>query len=273
MIHTYTIIGGDLRQTYLMEALKKQGHTVYHWGLSPSEDGSYEALVRDSDVILLPLPVSSLEESFLKELFPQLTGKIVLGGMVSSFVKALGEIHGVTVYDYYDSEAVQQYNAIPTVEGAIALTIQNRHKTIWNSSCLITGYGRIGKLLACRLRALGADVTVAARRESDRAAGRAMGHCMIPFERLYEVLPKVEILYNTVPSPIFDRSKLTLLPEDCLLMELASKPGGFAPEALEGLSRTYIPAGGLPGKVTPKTAAEILQSSIEHILANRKEGE
>ena len=41
--------------------------------------------------------------------------------------------------------------------------------TINGARCLVTGFGRIGKVLAVMLRGLGADVTVSARKAQDLA--------------------------------------------------------------------------------------------------------
>ena len=69
-------------------------------------------------------------------------------------------------------------------------------------------------------------------------------------------LSQYDAVFNTVPAPVFSSAQITLLRPDCPYIELASSPGGIAPNAAKPAA--YIPAPGLPGKTAPKTAAAIL---------------
>ena len=57
-------------------------------------------------------------------------------------------------------------------------------------------------------------------------------------------------------APVFSFAQIAMLRPDCPYIELASSPGGIAPDAAKPAA--YIPAPGLPGKTAPKTAAAIL---------------
>ena len=59
--------------------------------------------------------------------------------------------------------------------------------------------------------------------------------------------------------------------EDCLLLDLASAPGGVDQEAAKDLGRRVQSALGLPGRVAPRTAAAAIRDSIYHILEERGE--
>ena len=67
-------------------------------------------------------------------------------------------------------------------------------------------------------------------------------------------------IVNTVPAPIIGPAQLPCIRRDCVLLELASLPGGFCAEAqaLPG----YCAARGLPGKYAPEAAAAIIRSAI-----------
>ena len=68
-------------------------------------------------------------------------------------------------------------------------------------------------------------------------------------------LSQYDAVFNTVPAPVFSSAQIAMLRPDCPYIELASSPGGIAPDAAKPAA--YIPAPGLPGKTAPKTAAAI----------------
>ncbi len=227
---TIALLPGDARQNYLGKLLEKEGYTTVPY--APGER---------ADAWLFPLPTG--EHPALSELPP---GSLALVG------KAKGELPALRLRDYYSGEAVQLRNAAITAEGAIAAAIGHTDRTLLGSRVLILGGGRISRALAPRLRALGAAVTVYARRPEERAIALGMG-CAVRSELPAE--PEGwDLLFNTVPSPILDRAP------DCPAIELASSPGGFRDR------RGVIPAGGLPGKTAPCSAAEALLEPIRAIL-------
>lgn len=144
-------------------------------------------------------------------------------------------------------------------------------RTIHGSKCLVVGYGRIGRLLASRLRALGAEVTVSARRYSDLAWITAGGYSCLRTGALAGTLGQFDLIFNTVPALIFDAERLRELKEDCVLLDLASQPGGVDFAAAKELGRRALAAPGLPGKVAPQSAAAAIRDSIYHILEERGE--
>lgn len=162
-------------------------------------------------------------------------------------------------------------NALPTAEGAIALAIEATDRTIHGSRCLVTGCGRIGRLLAQRLQALGAQVTVSARRYGDLAWASVWGYACLHTGQLSGHLEGFDMIFNTVPALLFDASLLRQLREDCFLLDLASAPGGVDLEAAGRLRRRVRNAPGLPGKTAPRTAAAAIRDSIYHILEERGE--
>ena len=91
---------------------------------------------------------------------------------------------------------------------------------------LVTGWGRVAKILALRLYALGALVTVAARKDGDRAMARALGLDSCGFDGIYEQAEEFDFVANTVPARVLEDDLLALLRPDAVLLELASPPGG-----------------------------------------------
>lgn len=176
-------------------------------------------------------------------------GGIVFGGNDRGVVRGMCRERDLGFVDYINSIALAEANAVPTAEGAIKIALEETGRTIWGSRVLVTGCGRIGTALALRLRALGADVTAAARREETRVHMRTMGMkaAAIPLE---ESLGAYDVVFNTVPEAIFSEALLCTLRADSPLIELASKPGGAEPGAAEKSGCRYVWASGLPPAVT-----------------------
>ncbi|MCL2035084.1 MAG: dipicolinate synthase [Oscillospiraceae bacterium] len=160
-------------------------------------------------------------------------------------------------------------NATPTAEGAIEIALHELPVTIFGSSCIIIGYGRIAKVLARLLIAFGAKVRVAARSHSDLAWAKINGCEAVSINELSHYLCDVDCLFNTVPVTILGEEKLSILPRRCLVIDLASKPGGVDFEIAKTLGIKTIWALSLPGKVAPYTAGEIILSTIMNILTER----
>ena len=100
---------------------------------------------------------------------------------------------------------------------------------------------------------LGAEVTVYARSEAQRALAECLG-C-----RALESLPDkpegYSILFNTVPAPLLPGAA-----DGALNIELASAPGGFRDASGVVIAR------GPPGKAAPLSAAEALLGPILAII-------
>lgn len=160
--------------------------------------------------------------------------------------------------------------AVPTAEGALQVAMEHLPVTLRGAKCLVLGYGRIGKLLSHRLQGLGAHVTVAARKYADLAWAEAYGLRALPIGRLSGALGGMQVIFNTVPSPILDRGLLAEVAPSCLCVELASRPG-IDLAAAEELGLTAVWARGLPGKTAPVTAAAAIRDTLYHILEERGE--
>ena len=116
-------------------------------------------------------------------------------------------------------------NAAITAEGALEIIMQEKAKSVMNMKVLVAGYGRIAKVLSGYLRALGADVTICARKFSDLAWSKIMGCSAVHINDVDSVLHEFDTVVNTIPAQVFNRSKLFRLNEDCLFVDLASKTG------------------------------------------------
>jgi len=163
-------------------------------------------------------------------------------------------------------------NAVPTAAGAIELAMSETPFTLHGSRCLVTGYGRIGKILSRMLCAIGARVSVEARKFSDLAMIAANGYDAIELNSLPDRVADFDIVFNTIPYMIFNREILGKLKPNALLIDLASRPGGVDFDAAAQMGIKVIWALSLPGKVAPVSAGTIIKETITNVIAEMKKG-
>ena len=283
----FAVVGGDLRQISLANHLAQSGFSVTALGFDDSSPFSplvtvaqHPHCLSSMDVVIFPLPVTSepniVNAPFFQEPLPldQCLRRIphkaaVFGGKISPQEAAVAQGLGLAMEDYLHREEMAVLNAVPTAEGAIELAMNELPVTLWRSRCLITGFGRVGKVLAPMLLALGAQVTVAARKEADLAWAKVIGCQTARLKNLAQAAKGQDVIYNTVPSLLFNEETLKHLEPSCLLIDLASKPGGVDMEAAKNLGIRTIWALSIPGKVAPITAADIIKDTILNMLEER----
>lgn len=161
-------------------------------------------------------------------------------------------------------------NAVPTAEGAIALAMELLPITMFDSDAVVTGFGRVARRLCMALDALGVRVAVAARKTADLAEAKSMGYLPLDINTLEsQDLSTFEVVYNTVPTLIVTPKVIERLQRDCVIIDLASLPGGVDFEYAKSVGVTAVQALSLPGKVAPKTAASIILETILRMISER----
>lgn len=81
-----------------------------------------------------------------------------------------------------------------------------------------------------------------------------------------ENLSEFDIIINTVPHLVLTEERLQYVKKDCLLVDLASNPGGIDKRAAKDKNLKLIWALALPGKVAPVTTAEFIKDTVYNIL-------
>lgn len=284
----FAVLGGDERSILLCSLLWRDGHRVHSFALEKAElpgeipkSGCLQSCVYGADCVILPTPAEKAgrinapyasESLSVDELLPALwPGQLLIGGKLSREL-CLGAIgQGLQVSDIMQRRSFTVGNAALTAEGAVEKLMSSSKRSLWGSRVLVTGWGRVAKILSLRLYALGAKVTVAARKDGDRAMARALGLEALDFPALTEALPAFDFLINTVPAQVLGEKELGLIRQDALLLELASAPGGFDGKQAEALGRKALAAPGLPGRCAPYTAAELIREAVYAIIEEREE--
>lgn len=271
-------LGGDKRQLFAANAFAEMGFTVYLSGFDNLESNGdliitdiYTGIV-NSDIIVFPVTgikdriipcyFSNKELRLSDELLELLKNRIVFSGKSQSIKNISKEIK---IYDYLDREEFAVANALATAEGAVQVAMEEYEGLISNSRCLVTGYGRIGRILSSILNSLNAKVTVSTEKPDHFEYIIATGNKPIKTNKITG-LNNYDIVFNTVPAPIIDKKVLENSSPNVLIIDLASLPGGVDFEAAKKLNISAIHALSLPGKCSPKAAGEIITKTILNML-------
>ena len=276
----FTFVGGDLRLGAAHSYLKALGYVsdTFLSEKAESVDQKDKCVVFPlSDVYILPLPITSDKVSInaplsdlslsFKDFFSMLPEKaIVFGGMIPDEIKELAKEYSVTMFDYYSSEELQIKNSVPTAEGAIEIALREMPVTLYKTKSLIIGSGRIAKATAPLLAAFKSYVTIASRNPDSLLWNEIFGFNTINTAHISESLKDYDLIINTAPKKILTENLLTLIKKDCLIIDLASRPGGVDMEAASHLGLKVIWALGLPGKCAPVSSGQIIGSTVLNML-------
>ncbi len=230
-----------------------------------------EAILKKKDLRFAPTPDKSVTHlllgvpSFepdgslkgggrLEDILPLLSPEVtVCGGMLKN-----PQLSGYRTVDLLEDPQYVAENARITAHCAVSLAMEKLSVTLWRCPVLVIGWGRIGKCLAQLLKSVGAIVTVAARKETDRAMLTALGYDAIDTKALGNSLARYRVIFNTAPVMVLPKEELRDCSDDCLKIELASCLGIESPDV--------IWARGLPNKDAPETSGELIARTILRLL-------
>ena len=267
--HTPLILvtGSDRRQVYAAEKLASLDNTEVCAYLTDGEPKGARViktlgeLPRRADMLLLPMPCSAgggLEipacgRLTCAELTPYLAkNAVVAGGKMPT-----------ALIEYFNSLG------FTTAEGALALAMREMDVTISGTRALIIGWGRVAKACARLFGAAGARVCVTARNLGQLAEAESCGFEAFELEQLFARAGGFPLIINTVPAPVLTREIIEETRRGCLVIDLASQPGGTDFAAAAELSRRAVHALSLPGKCAPVTAGEIIAEAALNIYNER----
>lgn len=279
MDNNISIIGGDNRNVELAKLFIKDGYNVKVYGIDDLELQSVkydnlEEAMNESKIVVLGVPAMHDKELLKADTPTSITyflnclsdNQMVYGGIIKDKLLTGMQKKNISHIDFMQSEEFAILNTIPTVEGAIEIAIKETDITLHGANILILGFGRIGKLLAKTLKGFESKIELAARKEEDFAWIDTYGYRKVMYDQLDEKLHSYDIIFNTVPTLMLDEKRLEKIKKECLIIDLASKPGGVDFNKANSLGIKTNWALGLPGKVAPKTAARYMKRIIENNL-------
>ncbi|WP_163579936.1 dipicolinic acid synthetase subunit A [Gracilibacillus saliphilus] len=281
------IIGGDARYLPLIHALKTIDHlSIRILGFEQVEQsytGVMQSTIENLDTSQLDgviLPITGIDDDgFVETMFSnekiQLTEEwfqslpedcIVFTGISNRKLDQHISDNNLHLIKLMERDDVAIYNSIPTAEGAIMLAIKHTDFTIHHSNVFVFGYGRVGETTANSFAGLGANIAVISKHETDLARVYEKGWEAYSLDQIEQYIDKCQILINTIPAKVVDKSLIEKMNSQAIIIDLASKPGGIDFEYAKTRGIEAIHALGLPGMVAPTTAGEILADRIAKIL-------
>ena len=197
------------------------------------------ALDRSVTHVLLDVPTKDADFSQIP------AGVTVIGGNLDAM-----EDH--VKVDLLKDDQYLSENAAITADCALRLLGDRLPVAFRGCPVLVIGWGRIGKCLAAMLKALDADVSVAARKPSDLGMITALGYGAVALENVNPSLYRTII--NTAPAQVLAHGG----EEACIKIDLASQLGMAGENVLW--------ARGLPGKMLPEeSGACIARGVLRHL--------
>lgn len=275
---SFIFIGGDKRMLYAGEKLGKV-HLCGFGKLTPCngilEEGElfdYAVLPpqKSPDNVNIPCPFSDIlvPYSALGKVLKE-NGTVFTGSVCGELERVCRE-NGFTLVNYLECEEAAVKNAVLTAQGVLPLIINELPCSVFGTEILITGFGRIASVLAGYLKALGASVTVACRRPEAAAWAQICG-CrtsdITDASDFATAVSAASVIVNTVPCAVFGDEEITAMKDGTIYIELASVNGisGDVPCKIKSIT-----ARGIPGKVSPVSAGEIIADTITNLLREGK---
>ncbi|MDF2537590.1 MAG: hypothetical protein K0S76_611 [Herbinix sp.] len=291
MSHLYEIgiFGGDLRQVYMTASLLSKGYriatystyeTVSHENCSQMQ--TLSELFDQCKYLIGPIPFTKDQVSITAKSSPaDLTiahvayllreNHFLIAGNIPSPITGLCDSRHIPYYDLMKNEKLTILNAIATAEGTIMEAIAGSTRNLHGSNVLVLGYGRCAKVLAQKLKAMDARVTVAARSEEALAYANANGHQTVHLSNIKCILPSFHYIFNTIPALVLDRDCLDLVDANVTIIDISSAPGGVDFDYAKQQHLNAKLSLGLPGKVSPKASADFLVTEINALMKERSD--
>lgn len=279
MQHQHIIVlSGDERQIQVMKQMATKGVYITAVGFT-KQDIEHDFITHQTisttnfssaDAILLPvagvdnegniaMEGSDEKHALTKELLEQTSKKcLVFSGGANQTLRTIVNSANRTLIPIFERDDVAIANSIPTAEATLQIAMEETKQTIHNANVTIIGFGRIGTTMAHLFHQVGANVTVAARKNTDIAKIKTLHYQAVHSEHMVEVLQQSDIIINTVPALLLDKDALETVTPGSLIIDVASKPGGTDFNMAEQLGIKAIHALALPGKVAPITAGNII---------------
>ena len=244
----WLVIGTDERMKCLAKRLSSAERTIYY-KCTNQWDEALNKIILEFHPSKIILPIQPLQIA-VDELYGIRSAEIYAGRLDEDWLSIL---EGVSVQRYLENERFIWKNAGLTAEGFLA-HLFNQQVSIQQKTILITGFGRVAKMLALFLSRLKANVQIAVRSEAQCAEANAYGYEGL---MLNSNTPcRADFVINTIPSRWLNEDFQHWL--TCPLYDVASQPGCLHNRTIAQYE--LLPA--LPGKYFPQAAAEILYETM-----------
>lgn len=283
------VIGGDKRQKEVINCLLKKQYTIDLLGLT-NIDIKNKALnyinqdnldLKKYHIIIFPvtginndltvktdyddnisLPIDFFEKTK--------SNCVVFSGIRTKRLEEMNNKSKRQIIYLMEYQDVAIANSIPTTEGVVMNLIENTDYTIHSSNILVLGYGNVGKTLVNTLNGLGANVSVLINNSEDYERLLELKTLPLYYSNMVKSITKFNVIINTIPSLIIDKTILEIVKKDVYILDIASSPGGVDYECANSLNIKNYLYQGIPGKIAPVTSGKILYKKINTIIKGDK---
>lgn len=278
-LHDYAVIGGDLRQVYLAEALSGPETSVTYYGLAkfPSNCTKAKSLkeaISTARCIICPIPFSKNGSQLnlnIKDITPSLSdllnmlesGQSFFAGCIPDAFMKGAKAKGVHVYDLMKNNSLAIYNTIATAEGAICEAILKSPENLHHSKCAVLGYGRCGRTLVNYLKGMFCLVYSFSNVEDERALADTVCDSVGDLNDFSQCADEFDFVFNTIPSIVLTEKILVKMKPSVTIIDIASAPGGIDYNASARIGLRAFHCLGLPGKYSPVSCAKAIKNIIE----------
>lgn len=267
------ILGSDSRNRYIKEILLSQDWDA-HWIQGQLDPTAIDVLSSCTAAILPAnyLGGSQIEgiadpaDEVLASVNP---GAAIFAGRFSPRQKAWMVDAKTEYFELLEDPCFTLANAHYTAEAAVALAITTMSRSLIGATVVVIGSGRIAKALVAYLEPFTKIVRVVARRPEELERANLLGYSPYEMDEMGWALYGADCVFNTVPSRVILKRHTHEVSKGCLYLELASAPYGSQPEDWPE-HVVYLLAGGLPGKISPRSAGG---AAAEYILGKMEEME
>ncbi len=233
------------------EATRRAGEYLSEMGLHVTRKEA-----PDVTHILLPVPSFPSGDEYLAHILSDVPEDVIIsGGNLSSLL-----LQNYATVDFLKDPYYLAENAAITASCAQKIVTQKLGTKVHNCSILILGWGRIGKCLWWLFEKEGANITVAVRKDSDRAMIRALGCRGISLADAAYEIELHDVIINTVPEMLFPNMNSK---KNAVLLELASRPG------MSG--ENIIDCRGLPSKMAPAESGKLIAKTFVRLSLGKED--
>lgn len=256
------------RCIFWLERVMPMDHCMFYIAGSTPACGYAKSFLQAAGVCIAEHPSGDLTHLLLDVPSFGPEGKLRGGGSLEELLEKLPKnvivcggnlkhpsLTGYAAIDLLRSEEYIAQNAYLTAECALDVAMPYLSITLRECPVLILGWGRIGKCLARLLGSICSDITIAARKETDRAMIGALGYGAVDYKC---DLSYYRLIFNTVPAPVLNREQMSHCNPDCVKIDLASVPGMDDADVIH--------ARGLPGIHVPESSGKLIAETLIKLL-------
>lgn len=251
MNEKWLVIGTDARLKIVAKKLSDETRSIFYKSAERWDHEINEAVaaLQPSHIIL---PIQPLE----------ITAPIQVSSNPKWFVGKLNdawqkELNDAPIHYYLQHEPFIWKNAELTALGLLAYFLNNQI-ILKNKKIIVTGFGRVAKMIAKLCALHGATVIITARSLVQLAEAAAYGYETLPLNHNNE--RESDFLVNTIPYKWLNENFAIYYRSN--ILDVASKPGCVDGD-IDSLQYDFLHA--LPAKYFPTEAANLLYEAVNEL--------